>query len=123
MINLFFQSRNVVPYSGLGLSMCGIKATFLLCTIVISYSLPMLLPVLMKASASKCQIAAVGCKHVLLLLCLIIQYKIIYNLFETHVKLELLWYIISRFCHYLHIFQEPNEILRFPAYRIHFYIC
>lgn len=101
----------MVPYSGLRLSMCDIKATnsamhhcnqlFPSYAIACSFSSEM--PVLMKASASKCQIAAVGCQHIILLLCLIIQHKIICNLFENCVKLELLHYIISKFCHNLHM--------------------
>lgn len=49
----------------------------------------------MKASASKCQMAAVDCKQVILLLHLFIQYKRIYNWFENNVKLELVQYIIQ----------------------------
>lgn len=37
-----------------------------------------MIPVLMKALELKCQITAVGCKHVILLLSLLIQYEIYY---------------------------------------------
>lgn len=87
------SSNSTVPHISSDLSMCDIKATLLLCTLIMNHTLffnstcgfSSVMPVLMRALESKCQIVAVCCCKCNLS-SLLIHYERIYSLSEKHVN-------------------------------------
>lgn len=126
------SSNSTVPHISSDLSMCDIKATLLLCTLIMNHTLffnstcgfSSVMPVLMRALESKCQIVAVCCCKCNLS-SLLIHYERIYSLSEKHVNFS---YYNMKFKDsaiiYIYILQGPNEILLYLLLcTIHFSTC